>query len=327
MKLQFYIALFLGSLSFSCKPDYLNLQVTTKSIGSTMQIEYMSFVSKDTIFLCGGTKNVNGAIYKSTDGGTNWTQVFQCSDKINALYFYGNGKDVLAVGDSTRIQKSYDGGKTWPKLILNSASMSPWVNDMSAITRVTSFDGTGAITISNNDHERGNIYYSMNTGENWLDIQGNNGLRDWWVFHHDSIIAVGYGIVEKIIYQNKQGNKPIVTPLAIEGDYYTGIWFTSDNVGYLSGFDGGIYKTSDAGKSWKILYKKNQFLEKRIHFNAILFVNESIGYIVGENGLCMKTTNQGSTWINVKMPTSDALLGLFFYYFTLFIFFVNGKYY
>ena len=330
MKLFIFMIAIIGYFTISCKPDYLDIPIVTKTIGSNIRIEYMYFKTNDTMLVCGGIKNEKGEIYKSTDGGIHWSQVFACSDKINALYFFKNQKEGLAVGDSTRVQKTFDGGSSWTKKELGSDKMRIWRNDQSSLTRVCSWDNIGSIAICNENHESGNCFFSWDVGESWSDIQGSNGLRDWWIFHDDSIYAVGYGIIEKIEYQHQQGYlgyKPIVTPMSFDGDYFTGIWFTSDNVGYLSGFDGGIYKTTDAGKSWKTVFKKNKLFQERIHFNDILFVSDKVGYVVGEDGLFMKTVDEGNTWNHIKMPTSNALLGLFYNNGTVYICSEQGTYY
>jgi len=295
----------------SCKPDLLRIPINSKAIGSEINIEYMSFISKDTFFVCGGIKNIKGEIYRTTDAGLHWEKVYSCPDKINALCFSKNKLEAIAVGDSSHIQKSYDGGLTWPVKKLGSEQMREWKNDQSSLKRICFWDDIGAIAISSDNREKGNLYFSSNNGENWSDSQSKNGFRDWWIFNNDSIFAVGYGIIAKI-EKERLSYKPKLTVLPFDGDYFTGIWFTSRYIGYLSGFDGGIYKTENGGKTWKTIIKKNQVLKKRIHFNDILFISDKIGYVVGENGLCMKTINEGDSWIEVPFASNKSLLGLFY---------------
>lgn len=312
----------------ACQPDYIDVPVTKKQIASNLQIEYMYFKSQDTFFLCGGIRAEKGEIFRSTDAGLHWQSVYEGPDKLNCLYFK-NEQQAYAAGDSVHIERSFDGGQTWAQTV-NIEYLKPWRNELSSITRMWFWDGIGAVAISNDNREFGNAYYTWDEGNEWASVRNNNGLRDWWIFHNDSIYAVGYGMIQKIEYQHVdgyKGYKPIVTPLAFDGDYFTGIWFTSDNVGYLSGYNGGIYKTVDGGKSWTTLYKKNHLFQKRVHFNDILFTNENVGYVIGENGLCMKTFNAGKSWSLIKMNTQNTLLGLFYYNGIVYITSVDGQYF
>jgi hypothetical protein len=176
----------------------------------------------------------------------------------------------------------------------------------------------------------GNAVYSWDRGESWSDIQGNNGLSDWWIFNDDSLFAVGYGMIQKITHNwnlGYRGYTPTVTELSFSGDYFTGIWFTNNKTGYLSGFDGGIYKTVDGGLHWSEVYKRNSVIKKRIHFNDVIFETENIGWVCGLNGLLMKTSDAGNTWQKVDANTSNNLKSMFFNNNKLYITSENGMYF
>jgi photosystem II stability/assembly factor-like uncharacterized protein len=67
------------------------------------------FAAWDSVFSIGGT------IYRTTDGGTTWEQIYS-TDYVGALAIspqYADDQTVYAAGNSGRILRSTDGGQTW----------------------------------------------------------------------------------------------------------------------------------------------------------------------------------------------------------------------
>jgi len=317
------IVLFLFVLILiSCKHEYIHVNIESKKITSNIDIESMSFQSKDTIFLCGGLRAEKGEIFKSTDGGTNWTKVFEGKDKLYSIDFSSDYTNAYSVGDSMHIQKSSDRGNTWNSKIDLSYLGG---NYSTSIRRIYFINQSVGFAIGSQSRENGNTMYTNNKGENWSSIHGSNGLNDWWVFNKDSIIAVGYGIILKI--SNLEGNKPLTTPLPLKNDYFTGVWFIDNNTGFVCGFNGGIYKTNNGGQSWKEIYKNNSVLKKRIHFNDILFETDLVGWVSGYDGVLMKTTDGGNSWKHVKTYTNNNLKNMFYQNTKLYITSENGSYF
>jgi len=311
----------------SCKHDVLHLSLESKKIGSNIDIEALSFLTNDTIFLCGGIKSQSGQIFRSCDGGVSWQKIFECNDKLYSMYFFSGNNEALAVGDCTHVQKSYDRGVTWSKKVDCSYL---WTNDRTSFRKVYFYDNQGGIAIGNQNREHGNAMFSWDRGESWNDVQGPNGLNDWWIFNNDSILAVGYGIVEEINHNWQKGYfgyLPKVSPYAFTGDYFTGVWFTSSAVGYMSGFNGGIYKSTDGGHQWKDIRKSNSLFTKNVHFNDILFETESIGWICGVDGVLMKTSDAGNSWQKVETNTSSNLKNMVYQNASLYITSENGTYF
>jgi len=321
------LLLFIIVFVFSCQHENTKISIEKRQIASTIDIEEMVFISNDTFLLCGGIRAEKGEIFRSCDAGANWQKLYEGKDKLYSFYFFPDNNEAIAVGDCTHVQKSFDRGATWTKKIDCSYL---WTNDRTSFRKISFYDGKGGIAIGNQSREYGNAMFSWDRGDSWQDVQGNNGLNDWWIFNNDSLIAVGYGIVEKITHNWQQGYRgylPTVTVLPFSGDYFTGIWFTNNTVGYMSGFDGGIYKTKDAGIHWTEIYKRNSILRNRIHFNDVLFESETVGWVSGQNGLLMKTTDAGHSWVKIKTNFSDNLKSLFYYNHTLYISSENGNYF
>ena len=87
------------------------------------------------------------------------------------------------------------------------------------------------------------------------------------------------------------------------------ITFTDANTGYVSGFNGTLYKTSDKGVSWK-----KYSINKESYNFSMFFINNNTGYISGgssEKGYIMKTDDGGESW-RIQFSKSDPLHSIFF---------------
>jgi photosystem II stability/assembly factor-like uncharacterized protein len=78
------------------------------------------------------------------------------------------------------------------------------------------------------------------------------------------------------------------------------VTFLNDNIGYACGGNksqnGVIYKTTDAGNSWQMVYSNTNLC-----VYDVAFVNDTLGYACGENLLILKTIDAGAHWV-VQSP-------------------------
>lgn len=303
---------------YGCNKDTITLEMAENYTRSDITIEDMEFRRGDTIFACGGVRYAKGEILMTCDGGISWNTVFECEEKLYDMSFYGDYY-ALAVGDSTRIQRSDNGGMDWTTKVNTDYF---WTNDLASLRKVGFLDGSNILAVGGHRSERGNSYYSWDCGMLWSNTHGYNALEDMWVFDGDSTYACGYGIVQKI---TEGGRKVEILPFS--GDIFTGIWFTSSSVGYLCGYDGGIYKTKDGGACWETVYMKNKVVHKRRRFTDILFSDIANGYAVGESGLMVITKDGGTSWNEVKTKNKADYTGLQYHNGLLYVYSKNGVYY
>jgi len=88
--------------------------------------------------------------------------------------------------------------------------------------------------------------------------------------------------------------------------------FIDENVGWISGDNGILYKINDGGESWHLLPEN-----KELHIRHIDFVNELVGWAIGvasnwtlDQDAVLRTTNAGLTWVendNKTFPTKFVL--------------------
>ena len=90
------------------------------------------------------------------------------------------------------------------------------------------------------------------------------------------------------------------------GVLHTGIYFTDNSTGYITGANGSIIKTTDGGLTWE--YQGNYSSH---HLFNVQFINAATGFSVSPGGFFWKTTNSGSRWSAANI-SSSALFDLYF---------------
>lgn len=83
-------------------------------------------------------------------------------------------------------------------------------------------------------------------------------------------------------------------------------WFIDANTGYVSGANGTIIKTTNAGLNWQALNSATSD-----HLWDIYFLNALTGYACSATGAFLKTTNAGVNW-TVSYPSSVFLKDVYF---------------
>lgn len=86
------------------------------------------------------------------------------------------------------------------------------------------------------------------------------------------------------------------------------LFFVNSEVGFVVGYNGDIYKTTDSGEMWT---KQNS--GTTLHLHSVFFLNENVGFASSQSMNCLdadcnkgclllKTTNGGETWTKIFFP-------------------------
>ena len=269
-----------------CKKETISLNYAELSTGVDTKLRGIYFFNESQGFVCGGEKNESGVILKTIDGGVSWQQVYSSALALRDIAFV-NDSLGFACGDSLLIVKTSDGGATWNKLDL------PYVPVI--ICPLTS--------VQFRDAQHGYICGGENSNKGITLRTADGGV--WWDYQafYDTEITENYFTDDTTGYITANGavfkataDALVNNYLNIEGDFFTSVCFTSAAEGFVCGYDGGIYKTSDAGASWKQVRKDNSAFSARTHFNEIRFVTEDKGIAVGSSGAVFYSDNAGETW-------------------------------
>jgi photosystem II stability/assembly factor-like uncharacterized protein len=214
--------------------------------------------------------NPERGVYKTADGGKTWSQVLKINDDtgVSDIAMDPESPDTLYAaayerrrtpfgfnggGPDSAIYKTTDGGVNWKKLTKGL----PYENggDTGRIG-LDIYRKDPNIVYAIVQHEKGGTYRSEDKGETWkkmgdtnprpsyysqIRIDPNNDLRIW---------ELGAPM-----FYSEDGGKTFSTQRVrgIHGDYHA-MWIDpTDSNHMLTGSDGGIHWSYDAGKTWDFL--------------------------------------------------------------------------
>ncbi|MCW8818113.1 MAG: YCF48-related protein, partial [Ignavibacteriaceae bacterium] len=80
------------------------------------------------------------------------------------------------------------------------------------------------------------------------------------------------------------------------------VFFTSSNVGFISGSSNAIFRTTNAGQNWEL-----KTTPVSGYMNSLYFVDNNIGFAVGTSGKVMNTTDGGLTWLVLPLNSQSDL--------------------
>lgn len=109
-----------------------------------------------------------GSIYKSTDGGSNWTQLTNSGSRSwKALATSDDGQVVYGAVSNGFIYVSRDSGQTWT--VANGVQSRAWIS--------LSTDSTGAVVAAG--VSAGSVWLTTDSGSNWSEIASIGTSRTW----------------------------------------------------------------------------------------------------------------------------------------------------
>lgn len=271
------------------------------------------FINADT----GWVVNVDGYIYKTTDGGNSFTtQLYQPATSFRCIGFANANKGWAGnlgpgswnpTSDANPLYQTTDGGNSWQ-----------------AVTNITGTVPTGicGINVVNDTlvyavGRVGGPCYIMKTmdgGNSWTSVNFNPPafyLIDCKFFSPDTGLVAGCTGTsfsnEKIaIWRTTDGGQNWILAYHDSSTYFGHCWkvnFPSRNIGYASVESGcscdttPVMKTTDGGLTWQKKIWDTTFNANPSYEQGIGFINDSVGWCGGFFlGQIKKTTDGGDTW-------------------------------
>ncbi len=299
--LNIFLFIFLFSALFTgCKKNSLNPALTVIDTPVNTKIYKSCWFNADVGFFCGGEKTTSGYIYYTTDGGQNWTNVYQNTSAHLTDIFFINDSVGYCCGDNLVLLKTQNKGITWQHINLNT--------NYSYFTKGTLrgiFGNENCVLLVGGKNFNVGTAIRINNGNVDYTIRGfNNELSCGFNFNTTNYVSCGYGTGYKT---NDFGAN--YTPTTFSGDNITACVTINQSTGFACGYNGGVYKTSDGGQSFEKILDHNRITKKRINFNGITFINQTTGWVVGNYGEAYQTTD-AKKFKKINFNTNNDLLSI-----------------
>jgi len=251
----------------------------------------------------GYTAGEHGQVWKTTDGGTSWTQVLSAGDNY---YFYGvaaiTASEVVVSGfyDSSFtygvFRWSHDGGSTWTGDLSFGSSPLQRVRFAKGQDGIIMEEGGGNVptvsefTIDGGGAASGWTGVVSNSDGGWFDPQFSflNSLH---------ARASGINFCTSLTGGAQWSCKP-----SVDSVFDGPVFFLNDALGWVGGgeispsVEGWLHLSANGGKTWT-----GRVLDGPWPIRSILFLNKETGWATGGNfytgvGGMYFSTDGGNTW-------------------------------
>ena len=181
----------------------------------------VQFISATEGYLC-----CSDGLYKTIDGGINWTKVPSISGEITGLFFLNNNLGWVALRNQVR--KTDDALNSFGPSV--NATISP--NSIYAMQFTDNNHGWAASFNTN-------IIRTINGGISWEEIV-KDGHSDIHFFDNNN----GFLLSRSNIYRTNDGGTTLIKQAVIRKSDIIEIHFTDPNHGWAAGSLGGLYRYS-----------------------------------------------------------------------------------
>ena len=267
---------------------------TAMAMGGTDQFQDIFALDANNIYAVGG-KN----FYKSTDGGTVWTNIATTINYAShfSVYFKDANTGFIG-GDAGSFYFTSDGGSTW-------ASRPAPATDQ--LMKDIQFNDPELFMVG----DKNNLYRTTDYGLNWDILNfSSSAPPDNITSSMYSIDKTGNTIVitgfTGLIYKSTDDGNSWSTITTAKHNYFlSGIYANSSTRKIWVIGDAGpssVLYSSDFGSTWSTSFGG----APNTNFRDIDFLNDNTGYICGEGGSIIKTTNSGQNWTTIPSITIQA---------------------
>jgi photosystem II stability/assembly factor-like uncharacterized protein len=251
-------------------------------MGKKNEIHSIYFVDWKTGY-CSGDSNI---IYKTNDGGVNWSAYKVIEGAVDIRELWSNGPELRCVANGG-IQYIIKGDS----VICTSAKHQRY-NLFDVVQNKDSFYGIGTPVST----KKAGIFLKF-SGRTEANQQVNeDGIDLLSIFYcpTGNLIYVG-GEKGQVFRSSNSGKGWVKVSLPDASRKIYGLYFNSSgNTGFCITDSSYIYKTKDFGRNWYC--DKNYVSEYDLRGITFSDADLKTGFIVGEDGLYLTTTNGGVSW-------------------------------
>lgn len=271
---------------------------STTMLSQSVTLKSLYFHDDDTGWASGFASSGQdfGFIYKTTDGGDNWSlQPLISGAQFGGITFTDSQHGWIAANKG-RMFYSDDGGESWtPRNDLS-------VDSSQSLRRVT-FVGTDTGWAVGTD---GIVIRTIDGGTSWSPQTTATGYGLSGVSFVDNQTGWISGLNGTILHTTNGGlNWAQQTSNSIAD--LRDICFIDADHGWAVGSNGTILHTVNGGTTWA---SQNSGVVNQLW--SVDFVNDSTGWAVGAGGLVLRTNDRGLSWMIQLTGTLNALFDVAF---------------
>jgi photosystem II stability/assembly factor-like uncharacterized protein len=254
--------------------------------GISETLTCIRFLNSNTAWAVGWYAN----ILRTTNGGTNWQQVYPGVNTSFQNTFFVNVNTGWVVGQNGTIIKTTNTGANW-------FSQSSGVSSLLMYVHFYNLQ-TGWIAGAN-----GVILKTTNSGINWISKSAGTSTNlncIYFINGTTGFVDGDNGTIRKTTNAGENWYN-ITTPLTYNLDKF---FFINDNTGWVTGINGTILKTTNGGNNWLFTYTGVYCWITAVHFFDI-YTGYACGgdYSNSTSGIILKTINGGINWTLTTHPT------------------------
>ena len=254
----------------------------------------IDFIDENTGWVVGNTwrgtwegGEVDGRIFRTTDGGSKWIQQLFVPGGYGSIGFNAVQaiSDQIVYAAKGSIYKTTNGGNTWNQL--NT------IGDYGIVSLFFLDENIGFAGKESDVSGSGKIYKTTNGGISWNNVlTASDGIQSVFFVNNSEGWAVGPNIP---IYKTTDGGGTWQT-IPNSNLFLRSVFFTNSNKGWAVGMNhsdqGVIVRSSDGGHNWHNVY----ISEEHHMFNSVFFNDSLQGFVVGYKGAVLSTTDGGMNW-------------------------------
>jgi len=251
-----------------------------------------------------------GKIYKTTDGGENWSCVWEGDSLVRFVHVSPENSNVVyaSTGFFDReayndvglgVLKSTDAGNTWTQINNGLTNLFVGFLEIHPNNPDILFAATGMNEQHQYGYTEGGVFKTDNGGQSWRHVLVNS-----YVLNAVVISPTNYNIVyaagEGCFYRSEDGGETWMDlgqwgPPGIYPGQPIGLAVspTDPMVVFANNYNGGNFKSEDGGKTW--INSSNGYTGADLRMIKVDPSNSRQIYCVGRSGT-FKSTNGGSTW-------------------------------
>ncbi len=266
------------------------------NIGISGDVNAVHFISVNEGWVVADL-TTGSAVFRTSDGGTSWTQVFSSTNLLYNLYF-AEGTHGVVSGKSCGDLYYTSDGINWTQAAKPSLGGITYSrSDLWGVTMVTSNIGYASGWGSSAVGLEPTMYFKTTDGGatwSYMPQDKSNWSYDnvykLWFKDSENGFAVGGGSRTSLVTRTTDGGQnwsPVSIPSggAVKAIYGIG------NIVWVANTSGAILKSTDFGNTWKLMD-----LYPTEYLYSMQIVSNNIFYTAGSNGYFLKSTNSGKDW-------------------------------